>query len=196
MEIHHRVKNNLQIISSMLKMQSVYIKDEKALEYFKDSQNRVKSMSLIHESLYQSEDLSKINLERYIRKLINQLIISFRDDNKNIKTILDIDDISFNINKTIPLGLLINEIVSNSFKYAFLNMTEGEISVFLKKKGESYTLTISDNGVSMPEDLDIEHTNSLGLHLVNALISQLHGKLELNRKYGTSFKVDFDLEPE
>jgi PAS domain S-box-containing protein len=196
MEIHHRVKNNLQIISSMLKMQSVYIKDEKALEYFKDSQNRVKSMSLIHESLYQSEDLSKINLERYIRKLINQLIISFRDDNKNIKTILDIDDISFNINKTIPLGLLINEIVSNAFKYAFLNMTEGEISVFLKKKGESYTLTISDNGVSIPEDLDIENTNSLGLHLVNALISQLHGKLELNRKNGTSFEVEFNLEPE
>jgi PAS domain S-box-containing protein len=196
MEIHHRVKNNLQIISSMLKMQSVYIKDEKALEYFKDSQNRVKSMSLIHESLYQSEDLSKINLERYIRKLINQLIISFRDDNKNIKTILDIDNISFNINKTIPLGLLINEIVSNSFKYAFLNMTEGKISVFLKKKGESYTLTISDNGVSMPEDLDIENTNSLGLHLVNALISQLHGKLELNRKNGTSFEVEFNLEPE
>lgn len=196
MEIHHRVKNNLQIISSMLKMQSAYIKDEEALEYFKDSQNRVKTMSLIHESLYQSEDLSKINLNRYIKKLINQLIISFRNENKNIKLIMNIDEIFFNINKTIPLGLLINEIVSNSFKYAFPHRKDGEIKISLKKKGAIHTLVIADNGLSMPEDLDIENTNTFGLHLLNALISQLNGKLTLNRKNGTSYKIKFDLEPE
>lgn len=194
MEIHHRVKNNLQIISSMLKMQSVYIKDPKALEYFKDSQNRVKSMSLIHESLYQSEDLSKIDLGRYIKKLTNQLIRSFKDLHKDINMNLDIDDISFNINKTIPLGLLINEIVSNSFKYAFVHKDKGNINISLKKKDELYSLIISDDGSSIPEDFDLENSESFGLHLVNALTSQLHGQLVLERSHGTNFKIEFRLE--
>ncbi|MCF7858324.1 MAG: PAS domain S-box protein [Candidatus Cloacimonetes bacterium] len=193
MEIHHRVKNNLQIISSMLKMQSAYIKDKDSLHYFKDSQSRVKTMSLIHESLYQSEDLTHVNLDEYISKLIRQLQISFGSKKKDIKITTKIANIHWNINKTIPLGLLINEIVTNAYKFAFEDKTCGEIKILLNCQDDCCVLNITDNGISMPEEIDIKDSSSLGLNLIQALVSQLHGTMEFSRNKGTSYRIEFKL---
>ena len=190
-EIHHRVKNNLQIISSLLNMQIRYLKNESAREYLQESHNRVKSMALIHENLYQSKNLREIDFSNYIDLLINHLFSSYNDLNQSITYQLDISNIFLNINIAIPLGLIINELVTNSLKYAFTGLNEGLVLISMKKHGDKYLLVISDNGIGIDKDLDPESIASLGLQLVRALTKQIHAQLELIRNKGTTFRLTF-----
>jgi len=189
-EIHHRVKNNLQVISSLLNLQSPYIKDEQASEMFRESQNRVKSMALIHEKLYQSKDLGEIDFAEYIRKLTVNLFHSYGVDSSAIQLVLNISDILLDIDTAIPCGLIINELVSNSLKHAFPAGEKGEVCVNLSSNTDNkFKLIVSDNGVGFPEDLNFRNTESLGLQLVNTLINQLGGAIELDKSGGTAFKI-------
>ncbi|MCK4312072.1 MAG: GAF domain-containing protein, partial [Candidatus Cloacimonetes bacterium] len=198
MEIHHRVKNNMQVISSMLKMQSGYIRDEQDRQLFKDSLNRVKSMALIHEKLYQTEDLANIDFSEYINSLAMHLFSTFGIDKFDIQLDTKVRDVSLDINTAIPCGLIINELISNSLKYAFPHGEKGKITVnFIWKEdtefhdGKIYTLVVKDNGVGFPADIDFRNTESLGLQLVNTLVEQLHGNIKLNGEEGTSFEIIF-----
>ena len=198
-EIHHRVKNNLQIISSLLRLQSGSGKDKKGAEVFKDSQNRIKAMALIHEILYQSENLNKINFADYIRKLADGLFRSYGVKSNAIALDVRADDVLLDLDAAIPCGLIVNELVSNSIKYAFPNNAHGKIWIhFLRDpKQKSVALTVGDNGVGgIPKDLDINHIESLGLRLVSTLTDQLGAKLEQHFERGTKFKVIFSLAGE
>jgi PAS domain S-box-containing protein len=189
-EIHHRVKNNLQIISSLLRLQSGYIKDKQALEVFLDSQNRVRAMALIHENLYQTNDLAKIEFSEYIRKLTNNLIRCYNIENINIIT--NIEKILMKIDTAIPCALIINELISNSIKHAFQNGEKGEIYVeFLVLQPEKYSLSVSDNGVGAIQNINSLKKQSLGLELVWNLVEQLEGTIVYNSKFGTSFRITF-----
>lgn len=190
-EVHHRVKNNLQIISSLLRLQSRRIEDKQALEMFKDTQNRVKSMALIHDRLYQSKDLAIIDFAAYINGLTGNLFRSYNQ--KGIKLDIEVKDIFLDINTGVPCGLIISELVSNSLKHAFPGGKNGKIQVGLYKlpKNGDFTLIVSDNGVGFPECLDSQNTESLGLQLVTALVEQLDGTIELDRGEGTSFTLKF-----
>lgn len=189
-EIHHRVKNNMQIISSLLNLQRSYIQDEEADNILQESQGRVKSMALIHEKLYQTSDLSQINVEGYIRSLTMNLFHSYTVK-PGIKLSMDVGELYFNIDTAVPLGLIINELVSNSLKYAFQDQDEGEIRISLIETAEPgrYLLLIRDDGAGFPEELDINNTHSLGLQLVNTLVNQLDGEIEMVVNGGTTFNI-------
>jgi len=188
-EIHHRVKNNLQIIISLLNLQSRYITDEKILAAIRESQNRVKAMSLVHEKLYQSENISKINLDDYIRFLGTGLIQFYGAKSRGITLTTDIRDIHVDINAAIPLGLIINELISNSIKYAFPDRERGEIFMSVRKENHTLSVLFKDNGVGIPADLDWRNTESLGLRLVISLVEQLNGTIELDQSAGTAFSI-------
>ena len=188
-EIHHRVKNNLQIIISLLNLQSRYITDEKILAAIRESQNRVKAMSLVHEKLYQSENISKINLDDYIRFLGTGLIQFYGAKSRGITLTTDIRDIHVDINAAIPLGLIINELISNSIKYAFPDREKGEIFISVRKENHTLSVLFKDNGVGIPADLDWRNTDSLGLRLVISLVEQMDGTIELDRTAGTAFSM-------
>ncbi|MCE5215299.1 MAG: PAS domain S-box protein [Methanobacterium sp.] len=188
-EIHHRVKNNLQIISSLLDLQESYVKeDPTAVNVLEESKNRVISMAMIHEMLYQSEDLSRINFSDYIRNIVLNLFDSYGA--KAIVLVINVDEIYLNIETSVPLGLIISELVSNSLKYAFTDDV-GEISVSLKHKGGEYKLKICDNGIGLPEEINFSTESTLGLRLVNSLVSQLDGTLQLKRTNGTQYTFTF-----
>ena len=188
-EIHHRVKNNLQIISSLLNLQEDYVKkDPTAINVLHESQNRVLSMAMIHEMLYLSKDLSQINFSDYINNLISNLLYSYSAE-KTITPLLKIEEIHLNIETSIPCGLIINELVTNSLKYAFPNKT-GELTISLNSYNDEYKLIISDNGVGFQEDYKNLNT-SLGLKLVNSLIQQLDGSINLDKTQGTKYTIKF-----
>jgi len=191
-EIHHRVKNNMQIISSLLRLQSRNVKDETALDMFKVSQNRIRSMAFIHEALYQSEDLAMIDFSIYIKKLITHLFSVYSTETKLPNLRLNVKDVYLDINRAIPCGLIINELVSNSLKHAFPDSRKGEITVEMRsdKKGK-YTLIVKDTGIGMPKELNIHKTETLGMQLVNDLAEQIDGTIELNRIGGTTFSIMF-----
>ncbi|VVB89940.1 Methyl sulfide methyltransferase-associated sensor [uncultured archaeon] len=191
-EIHHRVKNNMQIISSLLRLQSRDVTEKKYIDMFTDSQNRITSMALIHEKLYQSKGLAKIDFDDYIRDLANGLFQSY-GANSNIGLKIDVRDVSLGIDSAIPCGLVVNELVTNSLKHAFPDGRRGEVLISLHPTpGNMIELIIRDNGVSIPEDIDIRKTESLGLHLVTILVeNQLHGEINLDRSKGTEFLVKF-----
>jgi len=195
-EVHHRVKNNMQIISSLLNLQTRHIKDEQALKIFKSSQNRVKSMSLIHERLYQSKDLARINFAEYARGLASHLFNSYGISSRAIKFYTNIKNIYLDINTAIPCGLIINELVSNSLKHAFPDGKKGEIKIAMHPlNGNEIELIVSDNGVGIPKEVDIKKSESLGLHLVTILAEeQLHGNIKLDRTRGTSFQMKLKLK--
>jgi two-component sensor histidine kinase/CBS domain-containing protein len=192
-EIHHRVKNNLQVISSVLRLQSDYVKDEQVLELFKDSQNRIRSMALIHEKLYQSSDLSRINLSEYLTELTGNLMRSYTSGAVPIRLRITSGDVWLNIDTAIPCGLIINELVSNSIKHAFPQPQEtNEIEIEIQQTNvEHFTLTVRDNGIGFPETLDFRNTESLGLELVCIFTEQLGGRVELDRSNGTAFTLTF-----
>jgi|GEM_PF-1822171 len=190
-EVHHRVKNNMQIITSLLSLQAGYLKDEKAISVLKESQDRVKAMAIIYEKLYQSHDLTSINFAEYIENLLKSLFYSHATDEEQIKPIIEIEDVLLNIETAIPCGLIISELVSNSLKHAFPKGNKGEVHVSLKTQPNGYELTISDNGVGFPEEIDFKNTNTLGLQLVYSLINQIEGKTTLKKKPGTEFKILF-----
>lgn len=190
-EIHHRVKNNLQIISSLIVLQEQYINDEEVSNIFKDFQNRIKVMALIHQSLYNSENLNKIDLSNYIRNLVNNLFKVYSANSKQIKLQLEIEDIDLTLDKAIPFGLIINELVSNSLKHAFSKNDKGKIiGVTLKKNGNNrISLNVYDNGKGFSEDLDYKNSDSLGLNLIYTMTNQMDGKIVIENKHGTHVKI-------
>jgi len=200
-EIHHRVKNNLQIISSLFRLQSAHIKDEHDIEIFKESQSRVSSMALIHESLYQSKDLAKIDFTEYTKKLVAYLLSSYAIYPETTTLDISIDDIFLGIDVAIPCGLIINELVSNSLKHAFPEGIKGKIRIELhmakdlpvqnERSSNMLTLIVRDNGAGFPKNADFRSTETLGLELVNTLVKQLNGTIEFNKSAGTEFKITF-----
>jgi PAS domain S-box-containing protein len=194
-EVHHRVKNNLQVISSILNLQSSYIKDQNTLNILKESQNRIKSMAFIHENLYQTKDFSSINFSEYIINLSQNLIHTYSNSSNEIKLFLDIEKIYLNLDLAIPSGLIINEIVSNAIKYAFAESREEEntISIYLHVEGEYLKLRIEDNGIGIPDHIDFRNTESLGLQLVVTLLEQLNGNINIDNNKGTKYTIIFKL---
>jgi PAS domain S-box-containing protein len=190
-EIHHRVKNNLQIISSLLNLQSMYIDDKKAYEVFKESQNRVKSMAIIHEKLYQSYNFAEINVAEYLKNLTNSIFSSYGINLDVIDLEINAQDIYLDINTAIPCFLLINEVITNCIKHAFPGGRTGKITIDFMKVDDKYSITIRDDGVGLPKGLNLEQTNTLGLQLINNLTSQLDGELEVKSNGGTEFRVIF-----
>lgn len=190
MEIHHRVKNNLQIITSLLSLQSSRVKDEDTLEIFRTSQDRVRSMALLHEKLYKSEDIHRINIREYFDDLISYLLTSYNQLDK-VKVNLNIIDIQIDINLSITLGLIINELISNSIKHAFKGKSSGEIYVELSRtnKMDELQLVVSDNGIGMPKDFDVENSDTLGLELVRTLVTQHDGKFKILQNDLTKFVI-------
>jgi PAS domain S-box-containing protein len=191
-EIHHRVKNNLQVISSLLKLQSRYTDDRQTLDMLKESQNRVRSMALIHEKLYQSSDLARINFADYIQNLAKNLLYSYSIHASAVKVEVIVDRVTLNLDTAIPCGLLINELISNALKYAFPDGRQGKIWVeFSEVEGEQFLLTVRDNGIGFPADIDFRNTVSLGLRLACSLTDQLDGTIDMERNQGTVFRVKF-----
>jgi two-component sensor histidine kinase len=188
-EVHHRVKNNLQIIISLLNLQSRYITDETTRSAFRESQNRVRAMALVHEKLYQSTDLAKLDLGNYLRFLGDNLFQFLGMKGKGITLTMDIRDIFLAIDTAIPFGLMINELISNSLKYAFPGGRKGEISLAIQREDHTLSILYKDNGVGIPEDFDWRNANSLGLRLVITLADQLDGTIELDRSSGTAFTI-------
>ncbi|MDY7008571.1 MAG: PAS domain S-box protein [Cyanobacteriota bacterium] len=193
-EIHHRVKNNLQVISSLLRLQSRYIEDEIILEMLKESQNRVRSMALVHEHLYQSKDLSKVNFTEYISSLAGHLFQAYEVKARGVKLNINVIPVCLNIDTVVPCGLIINELVSNSLKYAFPEEFRGEIFIefdYDDRDKNKFILKVADNGISFPQDLDYTKSGSLGLRLVCSLVKQLKGNIDLVNQVGTVFQITF-----
>jgi PAS domain S-box-containing protein len=192
-EIHHRVKNNMQVISSLLLHQADRIEDKKYQDIYYESINRVKTIAAIHDLLYQSEDFSHINFQDYINKICENLFSVYLGESGKIEYITDIRSIDISIDDAIPCGLIINELVSNSLKHGFPDNRKGKITITMKKvKNKKIKLKVGDNGVGLPETFDWENTDSLGLHLVKLLAEvQLEGTIELIRTNGTEFRITF-----
>lgn len=191
-EIHHRVKNNLQIIASLLYLQSINITDTFTLDILRESRSRVKSMALIHEKLYRSEDLALIPFATYLKSLIDNLKEAYgvSDETVTIGVTITPPDLSLSIETGIPCGLIINELISNSLKHAFKDGRKGVITIAMTQGGtHDYTMIISDNGVGFPRDVDFKKTSSLGLQLVNNLVLQLEGDISLDCSSGSTFTM-------
>lgn len=190
-ETYHRVKNNLMVISSLLDLQARYIEDIETQNIFRDSQNRARSMALIHEKLYQTADLKWINFADYIQKLSMELFETYSSQSNNIKIDFDLENHKLDTETSIPLGLIVNELISNSLKHAFPDDRKGIIKIKFYKDSEKYVLMISDNGIGFPEDLDYKKSSSLGLRIVNSLIDQIMGEITMDITHGTEFTIKF-----
>ncbi|MEH1777958.1 MAG: PAS domain S-box protein [Nostoc sp.] len=191
-EVHHRVKNNLQIVSSLLQLQSQTLKDPEVIKVLRESQNRIESISLIHKNLYTSANIGKIDVADYIHNLAASLLISYQIWPNRIALETDIDPLSLNVDQAIACGLVINELISNALKHAFPDQQVGTISIALRNAGNSIEMTIRDNGIGLPDNLDWRNTDSLGLSLVHDLVTeQLEGDITLERNHGTVFKIKF-----
>jgi PAS domain S-box-containing protein len=192
-EIHHRVKNNLQIVSSLLKIQSSYVDDESIKQLFKESQNRVQSMSLIHQKLYQSKDLAHIDFRDYIETVTTHLQHSFGILEDRVRIKIDVHNIVMSIDNAIPAGLIINELVTNALKHAFNGETKGEIYINLAydEFNYEYWLVVRDNGSGIRSDFDIQKSGSFGLKLVSTLAGQMGGAVEIISRGGTEFRIMF-----
>jgi two-component sensor histidine kinase len=215
-EIHHRIKNNLQVISSLLDLQAEKFRNREDIKYsevreaFRESQDRIISMALIHEELYKGEGFETLNFSPYIGELAENLLMIYRLENTDISLNMDLEEnILLDLDTAVPLGMIVNELVSNSLKHVFIGRDKGEIRVKLHReengecinhrhesksedfKNKTLILTVSDNGVDIPENLDIENPDTLGLQLVTSLVDQLDGELILKRKNGTEFTIRF-----
>ncbi len=189
-ELHHRVKNNLQIILSLINLQSNGIKDQQDLEIFRESQSRVKSLAIIHEKLYQSADFASINFEEYIQSLVSYLLSYY----STISITVDIDvekDLILNMDTAVPCGLIINELVTNSIKFAFPGVKTGKIYIKLHYEYGSLILIIGDDGIGLPDGMDFESSEKLGLQLVKTLTDQLEGTIQYNGENGAEFRIKF-----
>lgn len=192
-EVHHRVKNNMQIVVSLLRLQSRTIQNETAREALVDSQNRIKAMALIHETLYQSENLTGITLRSYVHRLVRNLLSVHGPRGRSAQILVDVGDAALDIDTAVPVGLIINELVSNSLKHAFPDRKPGEVRVTVHPTGEEeIELTVADDGIGLPEELDPRNTATLGLRLVTRLAEdQLGGKLEFRRGEGSCCMLRF-----
>jgi len=191
-EIHHRVKNNLMVISSLLNLQSGSIEDEKTRSAVRESQNRVKSMAVIHQLLYESELYNRIDFPKYLEKLMESLQSTYTRPGRNIRYVIQAENITLDIDTAIPLGLITNELATNAYKYAFADSSDGEIALNLSKVTDNkYLLRISDNGKGLPEGFDVDNSTTLGLKLVKILARQLKAKLDFHLNNGTAFNILF-----
>jgi len=196
-EIHHRVKNNLQIISSLLNLQSRQIRDAEAVASFNESKNRIRSIATLHEQLYRSNDLSKIDFTAYLHNITNYLLHSYGVGSGYITVVMNAERIYLDLSTAIPCGLIVNELVSNAITHGFPrggqdeNGAGGEIKIDFKKDSDKYFLSVSNNGARFPKDLDINKSSTLGLELVTSLSRQLGGKISLNREKITEFRLEF-----
>ncbi len=190
-EIHHRVKNNLQIVSSLLSLQSNYIRDEQALDAVKESRNRVESMSLIHQNLYQEENLTGINVQQYIENLTDNLFYSYNIKPDNIKLVKEIDSLILDVDTVIPIGLILNELLTNCLKYAFINNRNGSIKVILKERNNNLQLSVYDDGIGLPKDFEQGAKKSFGHKMIHAFLQKLNGEMNMYSEDGT--KVDIEI---
>jgi two-component sensor histidine kinase len=189
-EVHHRVKNNLQIIASLLSLQSNQIDDEETLALFANSEHRVRAMATIHERLYLSQDLAKIDFGGNIEALVEGLIAGYKTS-QNISLMTQVDDITLDLDQAIPCGLMINELVSNSLKYAFVDDRLGILEVRMSETADGCRLSVRDEGVGFPADIDFRKSPSLGLQLINTLTHQLGGNIDMKNEEGTEFIIEF-----
>jgi len=191
-EVHHRVKNNLQIISSMLNLQSDHVSDQATLDVLRESQQRINSMSLIHETIYRNSDFSAIDFTEYIRAIASNLVQSYRNPQTQVELIADFDKTLLGLDQSIPCGLIVNELVSNAMKYAFKGKKKGSLSIVVKeKRGNKIELVVKDDGIGLPELWDSKKSGSLGLTLVNALTEQLDGTMVTKSNKGTTHTLSF-----
>jgi len=191
-EIHHRVKNNMQIISSLLNLQAGYIKEKDDLKMIKDSQSRIRSMALIHEQLYKSQDFSRINFSDYVQRLAVHLFQFNQVDPNLIQLKMSLEDAFLDIQTAIPCGLILNELITNSLKHAFPQGRRGEIGLGLHPlKDRTYQMIVRDTGVGLSPDVDVRDPKSFGLQIVTMLVDQLEGKMEVEKEGGTTFKIIF-----
>jgi len=182
----------MQVVSSLLNLQSRYIKDPRDAEIFRESQHRIRSMALVHEKLYQSRSLSLVEFGEYIRQLTSHLLYSSIKKPGKIELKLDGGELFFDIQTAIPVGLIVNELFSNALKHAFPGERKGEISIGLRRlSGEELLLTVKDNGVGFPAQIDPRRSESMGLQLMTLLVDQLDGRVEIERQAGTEFKIFF-----
>jgi two-component sensor histidine kinase len=188
--VHHRVKNNMQIITSLIRLQASTIEDPKILELFDESQNRIKSMALVHEELYRAQDLASVNVKEYLEKLVSDLLDAYSLD-KKVKLDMTVSVFKLSVDTLIPLGLIINEIVSNALKYAFPD-DDGILSINIEDvEDDIIELTISDNGIGFPQNFSFEKTNSLGLDLIKTLAEQLDGNVVFKNEGGAHYTITF-----
>jgi PAS domain S-box-containing protein len=191
-EIHHRVKNNLQVISSLLKLQAAHIEDPAALEMFNESRHRIQTMALVHEKLYQSANFSRVDFGQYARSLSALLASTYRHKAARIALKTEIEEVSLGVDVALPLGLIMNELISNSLKYAFPNGGDGEIRIAINRVADNQLqLIVADNGIGFPSDIDFRKTASLGMQLVLALSGQIGGSVDLRADCGTEFRILF-----
>lgn len=191
-EIHHRVKNNLQVISSLFYFQAKQVKNQHTRDIFTQSQNRIKTMALIHEKFYQSHDLRKIEVGEYIESLAKYILNSLTPEGNKIQVDVNVSDVLLNVDTASPCGLIINELISNSIKHAFPDEKYGKVSIYIGLvRKNKYKLIFRDNGVGLPENINFRDTDTLGLKLINTLVKQLDGTIELIVNNGTEFKISF-----
>jgi PAS domain S-box-containing protein len=192
-EIHHRVKNNLQIISSLIYLQAQRIEDVSVRQIFEDSQSRISSMALVHDSLYRSQDFACVDLSEYVQMLTANLFQTYRIQPDLVKLSVDVDEgVVVSLDRAIPCGLILNELMTNALKHGFSNSQTGEITVILKSHHLAIYLIVENDGNGLPESFELQKIRSMGLRLVNALVNQLHGQFEVEKTAKTRFKVTFD----
>ena len=189
-ELHHRVKNNLQVISSLLGLQSMKLEDHKAQKAVREGKERIRAMSLIHQKLYQDENITSINIKDYMENLVDELAASYGYKDKAQLSIA-IPDIDMDADTTLPLGLIVNELVSNAFKYAFSDIEKPVLALSLEEKKDEFHLILTDNGKGLPMNFSFDHAQSFGLKLVNLLVKQLKGQLNVSSQDGLSFQIVF-----
>ena len=182
----------MQVISSILNLQSNYSSDKKVSTILRESQNRIRTMALIHEKLYTTKDFTQISFSNYLRELVENIISSYELKNTKINSEFDLEEVFLSLDQAIPCGLIINELISNSLKYAFINREKGTLKASLKKKEDQIELVISDNGIGLSNEINFKSTETLGLQLVNTLVDQLKGSIELNNENGVSYSIKFN----
>jgi PAS domain S-box-containing protein len=190
-EIHHRVKNNLQVISSLLSIQSTYLADPRDASNFQESRDRIRTMALVHEKLYQSNDLASVDFGPYVERLATNLFRSYTGSGGRIGLHIDIKDVSLDADRAVPCGLIVNELVTNALKYAFPDGRSGTVTVAMQQDNDQIRLIVSDDGVGMRADFDLAETESLGIQLVNMLTNQLDGTVTMDVAQGTRFTICF-----
>lgn len=195
-EVHHRVKNNMQVISSILSLQSSYVTDDHVLEVLKESRNRIDAMASIHERLYRTTNLSDIRFSSYVKDLVESLVNTYELLDTSVELVFSLDEVFLSLNHAIPCGLILNELISNSLKYAFKGQKKGKIEITLISKLGKISLSLADDGVGIPEGINAQTTDTLGLQLVSTLVEQMEGTLYLDRQDGTKFIISFDTKPE
>lgn len=191
-EVHHRVKNNLQVISSLMHLQTQFVNDPKILGYMTDSQNRVRALGYVYEHLYRSKEIGMIDFSEYTARITQSLMREYSQSSQRIHIQCDVHNVTLNPDTSVPLGLLLNELISNALRHAFPGNREGNIVVSMHPHNAGYySLVVRDDGVGIPGHIDIRKTQSLGLLLVSSLVSQLDGTIELKRDQGTEFTIQF-----